>query len=56
MAGVCRCGNEPSGTVKWCGVGADFLTSCRTVSFSRRALPHIVIYVTQDGVRRDYIQ
>ena len=39
MAGGCEGGNEPTGSVN----AGNFLTSCGTVSFSRRALLHAVI-------------
>jgi hypothetical protein len=44
VAGNCECGNEPSGSIK-CG---DFLTSCKTVSFSRRTLLHGVSKQRED--------
>ena len=34
--GMCECGNETSGSIKW----GNFLTSSETVSFSRRTLLH----------------
>ena len=34
LAGICECGNEPSGSIK-CG---NFLTSCEPVSLSRRTV------------------
>ena len=37
VADACECGNEPSGSVKNAG---NFLTSCKSVSFSRRTLHH----------------
>ena len=36
MACACECGDEPSGSIN----AANFLTSCRLVSFSRRTLLH----------------
>jgi hypothetical protein len=40
MAGICECGNEPSGSIHW----GNFLTSCETVIFARKILLHPVRY------------
>ena len=36
MAGTCKCGNEPSGSIN----AGNFLTSWEPVSFPRRTLLH----------------
>ena len=38
VAEACEYGNEPSGSVN----EGNFLTSCKSVSFSRRTLHHVV--------------